>query len=138
MSQIPRRSLETLVVSVLSRAIAIGGNVVVARVLGPTGKGIVAYALSVLAFVIALLSGQRSAIAYQYGRRGMRLDDVYGVMMTVLLLIVLPIASCIAAFALLMKGQGPLLATAAALPLAAYVQSTRGFFLADAAVRIAN
>ncbi|MBV8172593.1 MAG: oligosaccharide flippase family protein [Candidatus Eremiobacteraeota bacterium] len=138
MSDIPRRSLETLVLSVLGRAIAMAGNVVVARVLGPAGKGIVTYALSILTFVLELFCGQTSAIAYQYGRRGTPLRTVYGAMIKVLVLLVLPISAGITAIALTMKGQGPLIAAAAALPLAAYVQATRGFFLADAAVRAAN
>jgi O-antigen/teichoic acid export membrane protein len=138
MSDIPRRSFETLVLSVLSRAIAMGGNVVVARVLGPAGKGIVTYAVSILTFVLALFSGQTSAIAYQYGRRGTPLRTVYSAMLKVLVLVVAPISAGIIAIALTMKGQGPLVAAAAALPLAAYVQATRGFFLADAAVRAAN
>jgi O-antigen/teichoic acid export membrane protein len=138
MSGIPRNSLETLLVSVLSRVVALLGSVVMARVLGPAGKGILTYAVSILSFVLAPMGGQTAAIAFQYGRRGTSKASVHAAMLKVLALVVAPVSIGTAAVALIAPGQGPLLAAAVALPLAAYVQSTRGFFLADSAVRLAN
>jgi O-antigen/teichoic acid export membrane protein len=138
MSSISRNSLETLLVSVFSRLVALAGSVVMARVLGPAGKGVLTYAVSILSFVLAPIGGQTSAIAFQYGRRGTPKAAVHAAMLKVLALVVAPVSCGIAAIALLAPGQSPLLAAAVALPLAAYVQSTRGFFLADSAVRLAN
>jgi O-antigen/teichoic acid export membrane protein len=138
MSSISRNSLETLLVSVFARVVALAGSVVMARMLGPAGKGILTYAMSILALVLAPMGGQTSAIAFQYGRRGTPRASVHAAMLKVLALVVAPVSIGIAAVALIAPGQGPLLAAAVALPLAAYVQSTRGFFLADSAVRLAN
>jgi hypothetical protein len=58
MSSIPRNSLETLLVSVFSRLVALAGSVVMARVLGPAGKGVLTYAVSILSFALAPMGGQ--------------------------------------------------------------------------------
>lgn len=44
MSSVPRNSIETLLISVFSRLVAVAGSVVMARVLGPAGKGVLSYA----------------------------------------------------------------------------------------------
>jgi len=138
MRSISRVSLETMVVSVLSRGFAMVGAIVVARTLGPAGKGLLTYATSVLSLIIALFAGHTAAIAYQYGRRGMPLPSVYATMMKAYAIVIVPLAAAIALAAVLLPGQSPLLFVAAVLPFAAYVQSTRGFFLADSEVRTAN
>jgi hypothetical protein len=58
MSSIPRNSLETLLISVFSRFVALAGSVVMARVLGPAGKGVLTYAVSILSFALAPMGGQ--------------------------------------------------------------------------------
>lgn len=131
-------SFETMVYVMLTRGLAMIGAVVVARVLGPAGKGTLAYMTSIFAFAIAVFAGHMTAIVYQYGKRGVPMSTVYPASLKVIALVIVPAAALIAAVAIAVPGQGALLAAAAALPLAAYVQSTRGFFLADSEIRRAN
>ena len=138
MRPIARVSLETMLLSVATRAIAMIGAIVIARTLGPASKGLLTYAQSMLALVATFVAGQTAAIAFQYGRRGLPKATVYRTMLEILGLIIVPVAVIMTIVALRMPGQWPLLAAAAAFPLAAHNQSARGFFLADSEIRTAN
>ncbi|MBV9270236.1 MAG: oligosaccharide flippase family protein, partial [Candidatus Eremiobacteraeota bacterium] len=68
MSQIAKKSAEIFSVRVISQVCSVIVGVLVARAVGPYGKGVYAYALLLLGIVGTLAMGQSSAIAWEYAR----------------------------------------------------------------------
>lgn len=138
MSSIAKKSVENFAARIAAQAFSIGGAIVVARALGPGGKGIFVYAGSVLAMLQMANAGQAAAIAWQYAQRDRSPARLLRVMVRVLGTFALPVALMLALAGVFVPGQQALLAVAIALPFALFAQSATGFFLADGDVRMIN
>ncbi|HKE37146.1 MAG TPA: oligosaccharide flippase family protein [Candidatus Baltobacteraceae bacterium] len=137
MSDIGKKSLQTLLRNVLIQGAGIIGSIVIARSLGPGGKGIYTYAVVALGAIV-IPNGLASAIAWQYTKRHRSPAAILRAMMTILAAVAVPLSIVLAAIGLLVPSQRALLYVAAATPVALFAQSASGFFLADSDVRTIN
>jgi len=136
-SELGKKSLQTFAVRVLSVAVAVLGSIVIARTLGTAGKGLFTYAVTVLSLIV-VPNGQSSAIAWQLTKRDRPPATLLRVMTWVLAAFSIPLMLALALMAWLIPGQTVLLWVAVAAPLALFMASSTGFFLADADVRTVN
>ncbi len=137
MGEIAKKSVQTFLTRVALQAVSIGGSIVVARMLGASGKGVFTYAYMTLALLL-MLNGQPYAIAWQFTKRSRSPAALLHSMGKVLACVALPAALALAAVGLVLPDQRALIAVAAALPFAMFAQSATGFFLADSDVRSIN
>ncbi len=137
MSELRNKSLETLTIQIGSQAFTVAASIMLARALGPYGKGVMTYAMTVSGLLVAFWSGQSAAISWQYGRLKTPSGAVARAMFRVLFFCALPIALLVLACARL-PNQWPLVAVAGSLPFAFFSNSALGFFLADKNVRVSN
>ncbi len=135
--ELSTKSFETFVFRLFSQASLTILGIVLAREIGPLGKGIYIYAATILAILLTVSSGQSSAITWQYARQKMSSATVYAAMMRFCTLLVLPISIGLALFGL-WRHDVTLIAPALALPFAYFNQVTLAFFLSDGHVRWAN
>ncbi|HET9096222.1 MAG TPA: oligosaccharide flippase family protein [Candidatus Baltobacteraceae bacterium] len=138
MSTIAQRTVENFAARVAAQAFSIAGAIVVARMLGPAGKGAFSYAGTVLAMLQMANAGQAAAISWQYAKQRRSPAELLTAMVRILLLFALPACALLVIIAGLMPDQRALLAVALALPFALFAQSSMGFFLADGDVRMVN
>jgi O-antigen/teichoic acid export membrane protein len=138
MSSIAKKSVENFVARMAAQAFSIVGAIVVARMLGPSGKGLFSYAGTVLATLQMANAGQAAAISWQYARKGRSPAELLRAMTGILGTLALPVAAILVLVALFVPDQRALLAVAAALPFALFAQSSTGFFLSDGDVRMLN
>jgi len=136
-SELGRKSLQTFVVKVVLQAAGVVASIVIARALGPAGKGLWTYAYTVLAAAI-VLNGQPAAIAWQYTKRNRTPAEISKVAIRILLVVAIPLALGLALIGAFVPGQQVLLWVAAAALPALFVQSASGFFLADSDVFTVN
>jgi O-antigen/teichoic acid export membrane protein len=132
------KTLYTLAAQALGTLGALAIGIVLARVLGPSGRGAVSYAWLVLGLAAIYADGPASAVIAQYGSDKVRRLDVYRGLLRALPILIVPAAIAFTAVALTLPGQMPLLAVAFALPFAVYGQCVKGFFLAESRIRTAN
>src|SRR5579872_151726 len=132
------KSLETLVTRVIIQVFNVAGNIVIARTLGPYGKGIFTYMGATLSLLITLTAGQSAAVAFQLAKKKLADRTIFDAMLRILAAITLPAVLVCIALAIFQKGQWPLAVVAAALPFNVYNQATTGFFMARSAVRVVN
>lgn len=138
MSAIAKKSLETFVVRGLSLASALVLGIVIARLLGPYGKGLYAYVIVVLTLMITLAAGQGSAIAWQLAKGRQPARAVYSALLLTVAVFAIPTATVLIAIGLAVPSQRVLLPVAAALPFALYGALVNGFFLSASDVRSGN
>lgn len=115
--------------------VAIIAGIVVARALGPAGKGIAAYAALVLGVFATYASGIQSTVMYQCGHKHEDYRRVYGASMQLIGVLTIPAALILFAVALLNPAHAELAYVACALPFAVYNQLAAGFFLLKNDVR---
>ncbi|MFN2448847.1 MAG: polysaccharide biosynthesis C-terminal domain-containing protein [Candidatus Baltobacteraceae bacterium] len=132
-----KKTLETFLLRLLTQMLSVAGGIAVARALGPSGKGVFAYATTVLALLVSVSGGASAAVSRQYGRLKVPGGVVYAGMVRLFLIACLPLSAGLAAFALATH-QTILLAPAFAFPFAYINQVTLAFSLADGEVRWAN
>ena len=132
------KALHTLAAQAVGTLAVIALGVVLARVLGPTGRGLVSYAWLVLGLVSVYAEGPAAAVVAQYATDKVRRADVHRAMLWSLPVLVVPATFGFAVAAFTVRGQGPLFAVACALPFAVYAQCVKGFFLAESRIRTAN
>jgi O-antigen/teichoic acid export membrane protein len=138
MSSIAKKSAETFVARVISQAAVLAVGIAMARFLGPYGKGVYAYAATVLGLMITLASGQSSAIAWQLSKGKQPPALVYAAMLRTIVVFAIPISAALIIVAATFPAQRVLLTTAIALPFALYMALASGFFLAASDVRGVN
>jgi O-antigen/teichoic acid export membrane protein len=138
MSTIARKSAETFAVRLFIQLCSVGAGILLARVLGPAGKGAFTYAATVLATAGMIYAGQSAAISWQYGKRRLPPLQVLGAATKLYAATVLPLVAGTAAVALFMPRERILLFVAVALPFSLLMQVSQGFFLADSDVRSVN
>lgn len=137
MSEFRRKTVETFALRVLTLSFGVVTGIVMARALGPTGKGVFAYATTVVALLVTISGGASAAISRQYGRLHRPRGVVYASMLRFFLTIVLPIAAIVAAAGSLTH-QTALAAAAVVFACAFFTQTSMAFLLADGEVRWAN
>jgi O-antigen/teichoic acid export membrane protein len=114
--------------------VAILTGIVVARALGPAGKGVVAYAALLLALFTTFGQGLQAAIMYDCGR-GKSQEIAFGTVLRLLGVIMLPIAALLIVFAIRYPEHAALVYVACALPFAVYCQTANAVFLLNNDVR---
>jgi O-antigen/teichoic acid export membrane protein len=114
--------------------VAIITGIVVARTLGPAGKGVASYAALVMALFTAAGSGLQTAVMYQCGRKESQ-TLVYGAALRLLGLSMIPAALGLVAVAWLEPRYASMAYVACALPFAVYGQVACGLLLLHNDVR---
>lgn len=134
---IPRKSLETLFLRVAAQVFTMALGIILARGLGPAGKGLFTYVITVLAVLLPISGGASAAVSRQYGRLKMPSAVVYAGMMRFFSTICVPAALGLALYAAL-SHQLVLVASALVFLFASISQITLAFSLVDGDVRWAN
>lgn len=137
MSEIGKKSLQTLLRNILIQVAGIVGSIVIARTLGSGGKGIYTYAIVALGLIV-VPNGLVSAIAWQYTKQHRSPAAIFRAMLAILTAAVVPLSVALALIGWFVPDQRALLYVAVAAPLALFAQSSTGFFLADSDVRTVN
>ncbi|MBC5824893.1 MAG: oligosaccharide flippase family protein [Candidatus Eremiobacteraeota bacterium] len=135
---IARKSFETLLTRTAIQAFGLIGNVIIARTIGPYGKGIFTYADSILLGLMRLSAGQSGSVSLQYGRKRQPGWLVYAAMLRVLAWYCVPITVALTAVAIAVPSQRVLISVACAAPFVIYTQLASGVFLAAGNVRNIN
>lgn len=133
-SELGHKSLQTFFARFLMQAVGVLGSIVIARALGAAGKGFFTYANTALMLVL-VLNGQSAAIAWQYTKRHRSPAAIVRVTLASLIAFCAPAILALVAIAWVVPGQAVLFWVAAAVPFALFMQSSTGFFLADADVK---
>jgi O-antigen/teichoic acid export membrane protein len=115
--------------------IAIITGIVVARVLGPEGKGVAAYAMLVMALFTTFGSGLQASIMYECGRNGKPQIEAYGIAVRLLGLTMLPAAAVLFALAFADPRHASFAYVACAIPFAVYSQIANAILLLHDDVR---
>ena len=115
--------------------VAILTGIVVARVLGPAGKGVAAYAALVMALFTTFGGGLQAGIMYECGRHGKPQILAYGVAMRLLGLTMLPGAALLIVIAWLDPRYASFAYVACAIPFVVYCQTANAIFLLHNDVR---
>ncbi len=138
MSDIAKKSVETLLVRVSAQLCVAAGGIVIARTLSTTGKGEFTYVGTILALVLMATVGHNKAVLWQYGRRGLPSRAVLRVMCMLVTAASLPLVLAMALIGWFIPSQNVLLFAAVAVPFAIFAQSAMGIFLAEGDVRRIN
>lgn len=110
----------------------------IARVDGPLGRGVWAYASVTLGLFAVFADGSFNAVLALYKTDGLPCALVYRAMVRVTVGVSLVLGGILTACAALAPGQGVLFAVALALPFALYAGTATGFLTADGHVQQAN
>jgi O-antigen/teichoic acid export membrane protein len=128
-SSLARNIVRTFSTQIGCQLIAVLSGIVIARMIGPSGKGFFSYAATAVSFVSVFFYGFTDAVLYQFGKQKHSARVVNAVAVKILtgvLAIVIPI---FIAVAVLVPSQRPLAAAAAALPFAMYLQMMTPFLM---------
>jgi O-antigen/teichoic acid export membrane protein len=136
-SDFSKKTFETFLLRTLTQVFGLAMSIAIGRALGPSGKGLFTYAMTVLALLATLSGGASAAVSRQYGRLKRPSGVVYDGMMRVFWCICVPFAVTLAAVAA-STHQIALLAAAIAFPFAYITQATLAFSLSDGQVRWSN
>jgi O-antigen/teichoic acid export membrane protein len=104
-------------------------GIVVARTLGPAGKGVIALAMLLLAIFTTYADGIQSAIMYQCGNRRDSENLVYAAALRLIGAVFLPLSIVLLVVGLAVPRWGALIFVAIAIPFSVYVQVASSFFL---------
>jgi O-antigen/teichoic acid export membrane protein len=133
-----RKILHSLVSQFVGTFALIALGIVFARVLGPSGRGVVSYAWMILGFAVVFGDGPAAAVMAQYGREKIRRGLVYLASIRALLLVALPVSILLLIAGVVWPAQQPLIAVAFALPTALYAPLVKAMLLAEGRVQTAN
>jgi O-antigen/teichoic acid export membrane protein len=109
--------------------VAILTGIVVARTLGPAGKGVIALATLLLAVFTTYGDGLQSAVMYQCGRQRDAEQLVYAASLRLVGAVFLPLSFVLLIVGLALPRFAALMFVAVAIPFAVYVQMANAFFL---------
>lgn len=115
--------------------VAILTGIVVARTLGPAGKGVASYAALVMALFTTFGNGLQTSLMHECGREGKPQILAYGAALRLLGLTMLPISAALLAIALLDPRHASFAYVACAVPFAVYAQVANGIFLLNGDIR---
>jgi|SRR5579872_83020 len=138
MSEIAQKSIQTFFARIATQSAGVLTGILLARALGPYGKGLFTYVGTLLSVLQTIGSGQSAAVSWQYGRRKRPSGSVLRATLVVLAWATIVISSVLLGIALFVPGQRVLIAVAIAAPFAFLAQIALGFFLADGKVTTCN
>lgn len=133
-----RKALHTLAMQLGGTGAMVALGIVLARVLGPGGRGITTYAWIVLGFVLIFGEGPAAAVVSQYARERIRRAPVHAASLRVLALLGGPAFVVLLVLGAVLPAQRVLIAVAFALPFALYAQVAKGLLIAEGRVQTAN
>jgi O-antigen/teichoic acid export membrane protein len=137
MSQIAKKSAEIFSVRVISVLSAVIVGVLVARAVGPYGKGLYAYAVLLLGIVTTLAIGQSAAIAWEYARRKRDAHYVSRSMTVTTILLGLPIGIAFALYGFYSHNLA-FIVTGCVIPIVFYDVLVNSMFISIGDVRLGN
>jgi O-antigen/teichoic acid export membrane protein len=111
--------------------VAVLTGILVARTLGPAGKGIISYASLLLTIFTTYGNGLQNAMMYQCGRNGEKQVLVYGASLRIIGAVMVPIWAVLFTIGILVPSQAPLAYIACAIPFAVYGQVAMGIFFLE-------
>lgn len=135
--EMSKKSLESLAIRLLSESAGIAMGLMIARALGPAGKGVFTYAVTVLAILLPISGGSSAAVSRQYGKLRRSGRTVGAALLRFSLFVVLPISAALILYGIAARDLAAG-AAGAAFPFAAIGQVVRAFALTDGDVRWAN
>ena len=115
--------------------VAIITGIVVARTLGPAGKGVASYAALVMALFTTFGNGLQTGLMHECGRQGRPQALAYGAALRLLGLTMFPAAAALFAVAILDPRHAAFAYVAIAIPFAVYSQVANGIFLLHSDLR---
>ncbi len=116
-------TLHTFVNLILGTCAQVAAGIAVARVLGPSGKGLVSYAGYVLALALTSAEGLRNAIAFEVGTRGLPRPAVWAAALRIVAVLALGGVAILVALARIDAVHTVAFAfVAIAVPFALYLQ----------------
>ncbi len=133
-----RNIVRTFSTQVACQAIAVLSGIVIARAIGPAGKGYVSYAATAVSFVSVFFYGLSDAVLYQFGKKQYSARVVNTIAVRIffgILAVVIPIFVVVAIW---IPSQRPLAAAAAALPFAMYLQVVTPFLMVRDDILLVN
>ena len=122
-------SITTFLVSIVNRGLTIGVGIVLARYLGPVGKGYIAYAPIALMLFVTAMNGVAQAVTFQYGRNRLPGGAVHRAMTRIVTVASVPSTIALALVAWLVPSQHVLIYAAVALPFAMYATAAGGLLV---------
>ena len=128
----------TLVFQLVSAFATIVTGIVIARALGPIGRGYFSYAIASLGILTTYSDAASNAVMAQYKVDELPSAVVYRAMLRVLPWVSLVLGGATFFISRLVPGQSSLLAVACALPFALYIGTATTFLVADGRVQQAN
>lgn len=137
MSGIARKSAEIFSVRLLSQAVGVIVGVLIARAVGPYGKGVYTYAVTILGLVITIGMGQAAAVAYEYGRLRRDVHHVHRSMLVTTAVFGLPIAAGLAGYGFIQHSWAYAI-VGLIVPFTFYGVLANNLFLADGDVHFGN
>src|SRR5438270_1161562 len=137
MSQIAKKSAAIFSVGLISQASSVVVGVLVARAVGPYGKGVYAYAVLLLGIVSALAVGQSAAIAWEYERRKRDAHYVGRSMVLTTLILGLPIGIAFGLYGFYSHNLA-FIVTGFVIPVVFYDVLVNSMFISIGDVRLGN
>jgi O-antigen/teichoic acid export membrane protein len=125
-----RRLAGFFIAGTATQLVAILAGIVQARVLGPDGKSVLAYAALGLSFLLTATDGFTSVILVQAGRDKCSARVVHAAFVRIVAMLGVPTALLVLGLAAVLPSQRPLAGAALVIPFALYLQGTRGLLLA--------
>jgi len=113
-------------------------NIVIARAMGPYGKGIFTYLDTILTGFQLLSAGQSGSVSLQLGRKKQPGWLVYAAMLRVWAWYAIPITVALIAIAIVVPSQRGLLWVASAVPFTLFAQLAGGFYNIHGDIRNLN
>jgi O-antigen/teichoic acid export membrane protein len=137
-SPLVRRIIRTFSTQVGCQIIAILTGIVIARLIGPAGKGFTSYAMTAVNLVSVFFFGFSDAVLYQFGKQQHPARAVHAAVLRVIVVSLAILVPVFVAVAIAVPSQRPLAAAAAVLPFALYVQLSTPFLLVRDNILLTN
>jgi O-antigen/teichoic acid export membrane protein len=137
-SLLVKRIIRTFSTQVGCQIIGIVTGVVVARLIGPAGKGFASYAITAVNLVSVFFFGFSDSVFYQFGKQQHPARAVHAAMLRVIFVALSILIPVFVVTAVVVPSQRPLAAAAAVLPFALYVQLSTPFLLVRDQILLTN
>jgi O-antigen/teichoic acid export membrane protein len=133
-----RNIIQTFSTQVAAQLISVLAGIVVARTIGPAGKGFISYAMTVVGLVTVFFYGFGDAVMVQFGKKGLSARAVHSAALRVLTAVMSVVIPVLVIIAICAPSQRPLAAAAAALPFAIYIQLMTPFLMVREKIGLVN
>jgi O-antigen/teichoic acid export membrane protein len=137
-SLLVKRIIRTFSTQVGCQVIGILSGIVVARMIGPAGKGFASYASTAVNLVAVFFFGFADSIFFQFGKQKHPARAVHAAAIRILTVACAVLVPIFVAIAILVPSQRPLAAAAAVLPFALYAQLSTPFLLVRDNILLTN